>query len=318
MGVRPPFAPPPPAFTIDAGPGTDYWRQPPNTDLRNAPTVWTTEHHLPLKALISARVTFRARYASQLDQAGILIHILPPVNLVVPPKFVKAGVQLFDGTQRWSSAACEWYADWVPGPPVEAEGGKGKSKAARHDDDDDDNHGHGHGHDGCPPPTAPAPPPWTTILLERTTSRRGTSLNVYRVETLAEGFPRKERRHTLREITWVYGHTDQDWTVKVGAYAARPMNDARGHLEVEFKDLEVQWAPMFPDPGHHGHHRLGVAEAAAGEEGEGKTGGEEVEGDQEEEEEEEEQLEQTRSSGSGSGGGTGLLGRVFQRKRLSG
>jgi hypothetical protein len=285
MGVRPPFVPPPPEFTIKAGPGTDYWRQPPNTDLRNAPAVWTTEHHLPLKALIAARVTFRAKYTSQLDQAGILINILPPVQVVVPPKFIKAGVQLFDGTQRWNSTACEWYADWVPGPPVEAEGDKGKNKADDHD----------HAHD-CPPT------PWVTILLERATSRTGTSLNVYRIETLAEGFPRKEIRHTLREITWVYGHTDQDWIVKVGAYAARPMNDARGDLEVEFKDLEVHWAPMFPDSDHH--HHLKVAEAET-----------ETEAKEEGETEEEQQQKQT---GGGGGGGGGLLGRVFQRKRLSG
>jgi hypothetical protein len=269
--MSPPFEPPPPEFTIKAGRGTDYWRQPPNTDIRSAPVVWTTAHHLPLKSLISARVTFRAKYASQLDQAGVLINILPPWQEVVPPKFIKAGVTLFDGTPRWSSTACEWYADWAPGPAVDGV----EIKAG----------------DDC------GTTPWVTILLERSRTETGTSLAVYRVDKLAEGFPRKEIRHTLRKITWVYAHPDQEWIVKVGAYAARPMNDARGDLVVEFKDLEAQWGPIFP----HDHHHLKAAEA-------------EVEAEPQPQAEE---AEASSNKTGGSGGSGSLLDRVFHRKKPS-
>ena len=50
-------------------------------------------------------------------------------------------------------------------------------------------------------------------------------------------------KNPLREICWVYEDADPDvWTVEVLAMAARPNKKATSGLEVQFRDVVVEWA----------------------------------------------------------------------------
>ncbi|KAK4194136.1 hypothetical protein QBC40DRAFT_260313 [Triangularia verruculosa] len=189
------------SFTIRAPPASDIWRKPPSTDIFNAPS--TTPSHLQstaaLPSFLSAAVTFKVPYTQQYDQGGILLtfnHPSSPKN-----KWIKAGIEYYNGTPRLSVVSCDNWADWSVGPLTED----------------------------------PSGTPWTTVSIQREGDDNGVGFWVYQILSTGEKIP-------VREICWVYGLDEVDqWDVKVEAMAARPAKGDLGELEVEVKDMSINW-----------------------------------------------------------------------------
>ncbi|KAM7195763.1 hypothetical protein V8F20_007333 [Naviculisporaceae sp. PSN 640] len=213
-----------PEFTITANPDTDIWRKPPHIDVFNAPTASSPGKQSPSSGPLSkfrfAQVTFDLPYKYQYDQAGILLSFRPtspsssssstssPSSS--PPRWIKTGVEYYNGTAMLSTVSCYKWADWSVSPLH-----SGFSPIERYE---------------------------TTIRIERVDGQegqeKGASLWVYYIKPGGE-------RKALREICWVYEDGDgssDDWTLEVKAMAARPSKTATEPLEVEFYDVEFAWA----------------------------------------------------------------------------
>lgn len=240
------------SFTISAPSGTDIWRKPPTTDVytgmfllilllpssprhyypftyqppppplpkapRVPPPSTSTGTHHPLPTFRSARLSFLLRPAEQYDQAGILLsfHALRgathPFSARSPPKWIKTGVEYYDGTPRAATVACDAWADWSLAP-VSSVSSSGEDS------------------DG-----------WVTVLIENSEDKLGRSLWVYQL--VGDGGPEEEaKKIPLREICWPFGASTagEEWDLTVEAYACRPA-EGKGDLTVEFKDFEVKWA----------------------------------------------------------------------------
>ncbi|KAK4236077.1 hypothetical protein C8A03DRAFT_36060 [Achaetomium macrosporum] len=205
-------------FTITAGPGTDIWRKPPTTDVFNAPTALpppgpqALRNSGPLTSFLSARISFNFTPQEQYDQGGILLSFFRRSTgnnktKNPPPKWIKSGIEFYNGAPRLSTVSCDNWADWSVADLNSEGGGKGKETG------------------------------WTTIQVEKDKDGNGTGVWVYRVlEETGEKIP-------LREICWVFGDLPEEWEVEVHAMAARPEKGVEGGLEVEFAGLEVKWKP---------------------------------------------------------------------------
>jgi hypothetical protein len=126
-----------------------------------------------------------------------------------PPKWIKTGIELYNGKPRLSTVSCDNWADWsVTDFPDVAEAGQEVG--------------------------------WTTMLIEKDKDGNGTGLWVYRVLPNGEKVP-------LREICWVFGllgkgeEDSGNWTVDVAAMVARPAKEGTEGLRAEFKGLEAKW-----------------------------------------------------------------------------
>lgn len=162
----------------------------------------------PLSQFRSATVTFSLAYTAQYDQAGLLLALKhPSTSPAVPPKWIKAGVELYNNVPRLSTVCCDRFADWsvarLPSDEVEDgvhQGGKS-----------------------------------VTILIEKQVSADGVCLWVYYVaEDGKSTMP-------LREVCWVFGDGDGAWELEVSGMAARPNKDVKDALEASFESFEVQW-----------------------------------------------------------------------------
>ncbi|KAF3767278.1 hypothetical protein M406DRAFT_288263 [Cryphonectria parasitica EP155] len=225
-----------PTFTIKASPGTDVWRKPPTTDVFNAPTSSpeNTKSTSPLSTFLSARVSFLLPSTlKQYDQAGLLLSLRPRTSTAAaaaaapaassdkapdtasppppPPKWIKAGVENYNGTPRAATVACDAWSDWSLAPVVVTT------------TSGEENEGN-----------------WVTIAVESGEDELGRSLWVYQVVVAAEG---KEDKVPLREVCWPFGHGGgaEDWEVKVEAYACRPNKETSEELEAQFRGFEVKW-----------------------------------------------------------------------------
>ncbi|KAK3989348.1 hypothetical protein QBC44DRAFT_241628 [Cladorrhinum sp. PSN332] len=204
-------------FTLSASPDTDIWRKPPSKDIFNGtlpthtPSSPPHTHPTikPLSTFISATVTIPSKaYTHQYDQSGLLLTFSRPSSPSSgpsPEKWIKAGIELYNGSPRFSVVACDHWADWSVTPLVS-------------DPSESD-------------------PEWTTLSIEKEGDGNGISLWVYQV--LENG----KRKEPVREICWVFGDKGgEGWEVGVSAMAARPAKGEEiGELKVEGKDLKVKW-----------------------------------------------------------------------------
>ena len=100
-------------FTLTASPNTDIWHKPTRTSF-NAPTHLTPK--FPLSNLLSARLTFTANWQHQYDQGGLLLLFYPHTTQstspsTIPPRWLKTGIEFFNGSPTLSTVACETYID---------------------------------------------------------------------------------------------------------------------------------------------------------------------------------------------------------------
>ncbi|KAL2143186.1 hypothetical protein VTI28DRAFT_264 [Corynascus sepedonium] len=218
-------------FNITAEPGTDIWRKPPTTDVFNAPIALPPRgkdaaaplrHSGPLTSFLSARISLNFTPEEQYDQGGILLSFrrrqradaVPPSSPPPPPKWIKSGIEFYNGHPRLSTVSCDNWADWsVADLSATAQEAKAGQEIG-----------------------------WTTVSIEKDKDGNGTGLWAYQVLE-GEGTSGGERKVPLREICWVFGQERlEDWDVEVHAMAARPEKQAKGGLVVEFSGLEVKWA----------------------------------------------------------------------------
>ncbi|KAK4228606.1 hypothetical protein QBC38DRAFT_151620 [Podospora fimiseda] len=197
-------------FTLSASPDTDIWRKPPSKDIFNAPHTQPLTN--PLTSFLSATVTVPSNaYTHQYDQSGLLLTFSRSSSPSSgpsgssPEKWIKAGIELYNGTPRFSVVSCDRWADWSVTPLL----------------------------------PDPSNPDWTTLSIVKEGDEHGISLWVYQV---LDGWRRKE---PIREICWVFGDSingGEGWEISVSAMAARPAKgEEKGELKVEGKDLEVKW-----------------------------------------------------------------------------
>ncbi|KAK3378887.1 hypothetical protein B0T24DRAFT_674724 [Lasiosphaeria ovina] len=208
-------------FSISAAPGTDIWRKPPHTDVFNAPAAaapGVTATSGPLLSFVSARASFSFAWSEQYDQGGLLLSFRPRTTTGAekassssPTKWVKTGIEFYNGRPMLSTVACDRWADWSVGPLTTSSASTGAKT-------------------------------WTTISVEReinenATNENGSSWWVYQILEGGE-------KVALREICWVYGDGNdaENWELEVLAMAARPEKNVNTSLEVEVRDMEVKWA----------------------------------------------------------------------------
>ncbi|PTB67702.1 hypothetical protein BBK36DRAFT_1115568 [Trichoderma citrinoviride] len=193
------------SFTVSAQPNTDVWKKPPSHDVFTAP--YKSLSKKPLPKFLSATLTFTATYTHQFDQAGILLLFTRPSSSssATPRKWIKAGIEFFNGRPRLSTVCCDSWADWsvadVSSSAADIQAGtKG-----------------------------------VTILLERLDAHDGSCLWVYRVDG--------EEKTPMREICWPYGEDNggEGWELEVGALVARPSKDVGSELEATFEGVDVKW-----------------------------------------------------------------------------
>ncbi|KAH8895830.1 hypothetical protein GQ53DRAFT_33788 [Thozetella sp. PMI_491] len=202
-------------FVLKAAPGTDIWRKPPSKDIFNAPTgapPGVASNRSPLSAFVSARASVSFLWTEQYDQGGLLLSFRRKGSdpAAPPQKWIKTGIEFYNGKPMLSTVSCDAWADWSVSPLTTS----ASDTSA----------------------TAAAAKTWTTMLIQREQDGNGTGLWVYQVLDGGEKVP-------LREICWAFGDgSADDWEVEVLGMAARPAETATGELEVEVKDFEVTWS----------------------------------------------------------------------------
>jgi regulation of enolase protein 1 (concanavalin A-like superfamily) len=108
-GNDPPPSPLPTAFTLATPPGTDIWRKPPATHSFNAPILYSD---FALDAFNHVRVTVGGAWKTLFDQGGLVLELLP-TEQDGERKWVKAGIEFFDGKPHIGVVACDRWADWT-------------------------------------------------------------------------------------------------------------------------------------------------------------------------------------------------------------
>ncbi|KAK0636996.1 hypothetical protein B0T17DRAFT_482064 [Bombardia bombarda] len=213
-------------FTISAAPDTDIWRKPPTHDVFNAPTgspPGTNSTYGPLPSFISAHASFSFAWKEQYDQGGLLLSFRQRSSSApwsIPAKWIKTGIEFYNGQPMLSTVACDRWADWSVTPLTTA---PSKQHDTRTDETETETE-------------TDAKKTWTTLLIQKEGDENGVSLWVYHVLANGDKVP-------LREITWVYGDADPgQWDLEVLAMAARPAKTTTSSLKVEVKDMEVKWA----------------------------------------------------------------------------
>ncbi|KAF6810384.1 hypothetical protein CSOJ01_06325 [Colletotrichum sojae] len=196
-----------PPFTVEAAPGTDIWRKP-GHNVWSIPAGHTTSG--PLKSFLSVRATFSADWAHLYDQSGVLLVPRKASDPAAPDsKWVKTGIELYDGRPHLSTVTCDRYADWGLYPlPTPSDGSEVKS---------------------------------VTIEVFRDGGAKGKNAWVHYLELDGEGNVKK--RVPLRKICWIFADEDEgDWVLDVGPLAARTDKNATEALKVEFTEFNVQWS----------------------------------------------------------------------------
>ncbi len=151
-------------------------------------------------------------WTEQYDQGGLLLSFRRAGSdaAATPERWIKTGIEFYNGRPMLSTVACDRWADWSVTPLT----------TFAFDTD----------------ARAAADKTWTTISIEKAGDQDGISLWVYQVLEGGEKVP-------LREICWVYGDGNaEEWELEVLGMAARPEKQADSSLEVEIRDFQAKWS----------------------------------------------------------------------------
>lgn len=163
-------------------------------------------------------MTFWADWTERYDQGGLLLALkratptTTTTTATAPPaeKWIKTGIELYQGHPRLSTVGCDRWADWSVSPL------------------------------GTPPVD---PGRGLTLEVVREGDEHGKSAWVYRVVLGADGAVRE--KIPLREICWIFADEDdkdgEEWVLDVSPLVARPEKGAAEVLKVEFFDFKVEW-----------------------------------------------------------------------------
>ncbi|KAK7026855.1 hypothetical protein VNI00_015397 [Paramarasmius palmivorus] len=104
------------AFNLTARPGTDIWRTPPTAGGRDDFTGVIYATKIPLKSFNRFRVTVSADWKSQYAHGGLVFYYpgttSPQTNSTDPAQWIKAGMELEDGSLLASMVTANPFADW--------------------------------------------------------------------------------------------------------------------------------------------------------------------------------------------------------------
>ena len=109
MEIMFPPSPLPETFNLTAPPGTDIWRKPPATVSYNAPILYS---EFALDAFNRASVNINGAWTTLFDQGGLVLELMP-TEQEGERKWVKAGIEFFDGKPHIGVVACDRWADWT-------------------------------------------------------------------------------------------------------------------------------------------------------------------------------------------------------------
>ncbi|KND90127.1 Uncharacterized protein TOPH_05247 [Tolypocladium ophioglossoides CBS 100239] len=190
-------------FRFSADANTDIWKKPPSHNVFTAP--FRTHSRNSTTKFLSATLSFTATYTLQFDQAGILLVFHnPESDTPATRKWIKAGIELFDGAPRLSTVCCDAWADWSVAPAPCADDIRSGRKSV-------------------------------TISVEREDGASGTSLWIHHVGDGGKKTP-------MREICWPFGEAaGEGWELEVAAAVARPAKDTADKLEAGFDNFVVKW-----------------------------------------------------------------------------
>jgi regulation of enolase protein 1 (concanavalin A-like superfamily) len=185
-------------FTLAVSAPTDIWRKPPQLDVFNAPIVYKS---IPIKSFVRARVTISGDWKTLFDQGGLVI-VLPPRGGGTQNRWVKAGVEFYEGKPSMSVVAADLWADWSLLPISE--------DSQRQEE--------------------------VTVEFEREQEEDGTYGTVLKAYFVEKG----GRKIIIREVTWAFHEQNEEDNLWVGVYGARPTKDERGLLVVKLTDFRIE------------------------------------------------------------------------------
>lgn len=191
-------------FTVSSPAGTDIWRKPPAHNAFNAGTYPAVLPQHKLESFQRARLSFTLPPGNQLrqyDQAGLLLHLTKPGVPENKTKWLKTGIEWYNGKPYISTVSCDSWSDWsiVPVPGY----------------------------------TSTDERPSATVEVQRLQKDQNT-VWVYWIVRDAEG--KEVERRPLRELTWMFAEVE-GWAIGIGGYTCRPTTEGgEGLLEAEFKE----------------------------------------------------------------------------------
>ena len=195
-----PPSPLPSRFTLAARPDTDIWRKPPSTFSFDAPILY---HSLKLREFKRARVTVKAPWKTLYDQGGLCLYMTSDGEDEKSWKWVKTGIEFYQGRPHIGTVACDTWADWSL---LELDGDQ------------------------------------VTMEIEREVEHgnKTSSLWVYLVGNDGKRRPIREITWVFETLS---DGEQSEQSLCIGVYAARPKQDQdnrEGRLEVVFQDLEIE------------------------------------------------------------------------------
>lgn len=193
------------SYTLSIPPQTDIWRPDSTKDVWSAPIVYRTI--ASSQTFKSARLTVSAAWKTQYDQGGLIL-FWPgePGRDRKTQRWVKAGVEFFEGVPMVGVVGCDRFADWSLSPVPSARGDGGVGGASE-------------------------------VSLSLEAERKGTTLWIYALG--ADG----RRVQALREVKWAFLEDREDGELAVGIYGAKPTpdaGDADAELRVRFSDVVIE------------------------------------------------------------------------------
>ncbi|KAF4612835.1 hypothetical protein G7Y89_g15537 [Cudoniella acicularis] len=184
-------------FTLSTTAPTDIWRIPPTRDDFNAPIIYLS---IPVSSFKSARVTAQGAWKTQYDQGGLVV-VLPPKKGSAQKRWVKTGIEFYNGKPRMSAVAATESADWSLLPLSAEDEAAGKM----------------------------------TVEIERD-QEDGTWGNTLRILYAAAG----GEKIAIRELPWAFYDLDESEEMWVGMFAAKPTVDENKELVVNFEGFAVE------------------------------------------------------------------------------
>ncbi|KAK5692426.1 hypothetical protein LTR97_010734 [Elasticomyces elasticus] len=115
-------------FTITAFPKTDIWRRDstPEGDVFDAPYLTTS---VPVSSFKSLKVEVTVPWKTQFDQGGLLIIFPEPKQ--GKGRWVKGGIEYFDGSPALGVVGTDRFSDWSLAPMPEGDGRTASFEAVR-------------------------------------------------------------------------------------------------------------------------------------------------------------------------------------------
>jgi uncharacterized protein len=190
-------------FKIEATAPTDLWRKPPNTYVKNH-VRQNLVSDIKVNDFEAVHVHFKAKWRRKYDQGGVVLWFSGAS--ATEEKWIKAGVEFYQGKPYIGIVCCDNWADWslFPISAPEYDDWEGKE---------------------------------VSITIQRESDENGISLWIYQVE--------HGHKMPVRECTWALAKENLNSTLHIDAYACRPTvekanSDDDDVLVVQFGDCLVQ------------------------------------------------------------------------------